>query len=116
MQVVYSVLTALPVHHNLPACRLPLTTYHYLPPTHNRSPPSRKDATERLRAATKWYPLHDLGLAVAAAEASGQAVDGAVLAEAHARLAQLATDELVTLMYRRQLEPLVAAVAELEAE
>ena len=39
-----------------------------------------------------------------------------MLAKARARLAQLATDELVTLMYRRQLEPLAAAVAELEAE
>ena len=66
-----------------------------------------------LRAATKWHPLHDL--AITAAGESDQAVDGAVLAEAHARLARLATAELVALMYRRQLAPLAAALAELEA-
>ena len=98
-----------------------------LPAHHNRSPlfihtqphaphPTPQDAAASLRAATKWYPLHDLRLAIDAAEASEQAVDDAALAEAHARLTRLATDELVALIHRRQLEPLAAAVAELEAQ
>ena len=43
-------------------------------------------------------------------------MDGVVLAEARAKLAELATAELTALIYRRQLEPLAAAVTELEAQ
>ena len=70
-----------------------------------------------LRGAIKWYPLHELRLAIQAAEASAEeAVDSSVMAEAQARVAQLATEDLVVVMRKRQLESLTAAVATAEEE
>ena len=81
-----------------------------------RSRPSRTPE-EVLRGAIKWYPLHELRLAIDAAQASAEeTVDSSVMAEAQARVAQLATEDLVAAIRKRQLESLTAAVATAEEE
>ena len=73
-------------------------------------------AAEPLRAAIKWYPLRELRLAIAAAEASEHEVDGEVLDEARSKVVLLATRALNESMRTRRLEPLRAAVATAEGE
>ena len=75
-----------------------------------------EDATEPLRRAAKSYPYHALQGAIASAVAPEMIVDPQVLQDARARLVALRTEKMVAVMNRRQLEPLVAAVAELELE
>ena len=79
-------------------------------------PPSRTPEAV-LRGAIKWYPLHELRLAIDAAQSSAEeAVDSSVMTEAQARVAQLATEDLVAAIRKRQLESLTAAVATAEEE
>ena len=73
-------------------------------------------AVESLRAAIKWYPLRELRLAIAAAEASEHEVDGEVLDEARSKVVLLATRALNESMRTRRLEALRAAVATAEGE
>ena len=73
-------------------------------------------AVESLRAAIKWYPLRELRLAIAAAEASEHEVDGEVLDEARSKVVLLATRALNESMRTRRLQPLRAAVATAEGE
>ena len=73
-------------------------------------------AVESLRMAIKRYPLRQLRLAIAAAEASEHEVDGEVLDEARSKAVLLATEALNESMGTRRLEPLRAAVAMAEDE
>ena len=69
--------------------------------------------TESLRAAIKWHPLEDLRIAINTASAS---VDELVMAEARARLAELATEALEAAVRKRQLRPLAATLTTAKEE